>query len=65
MSAPTPPPFFERIVSSPFAAPAAPRFRSLADLIFGGAPGEPDDVPVIMGCHEGGALDIPLRARAG
>jgi acetylornithine/succinyldiaminopimelate/putrescine aminotransferase/predicted amino acid dehydrogenase/acyl-coenzyme A synthetase/AMP-(fatty) acid ligase len=58
---PAPPPPFERIVTSPFATPPAPRFRSLADLIFGGAPGEADDVPVIMGCHEGGALDVTLR----
>jgi hypothetical protein len=48
---PAPPPTFERIIASPIAPPAAPRFRSLADLVFGGAPGEPDDVPVVLGCH--------------
>ncbi|MBI5479103.1 MAG: aminotransferase class III-fold pyridoxal phosphate-dependent enzyme [Deltaproteobacteria bacterium] len=61
MSDPAPSPTFERIIASPIAAPAAPRFRSLADLIFGGPAGEPDDVPVVLGCHEGGALDIALR----
>jgi acetylornithine/succinyldiaminopimelate/putrescine aminotransferase/predicted amino acid dehydrogenase/acyl-coenzyme A synthetase/AMP-(fatty) acid ligase len=61
VSEPAPPLPFERIVTSPYASPAALRYRSLAELIFGGPAGEPDEALVVMGCHEGGALDITLR----